>query len=77
MKYVSGRIGTLILKEVDWDLLVELDDQGQIWSMMDPKGNPLALIKSRGVESLRRLKLRRRFEATAARAAEVQGNTKV
>ena len=58
-------------------MLVELDDQGQIWSMMDTKGNPLALIKSRGVESLRRLKLRRRFEATAARAAEVQGNTKV
>ncbi|MBT6924918.1 MAG: hypothetical protein HN984_01665 [Marinovum sp.] len=56
---------------------MELDDEGQIWSMMDPKGNPLALIKSRGVESLRRLKLRRRFEATAARAAEVQGNTKV
>ncbi|MDB2421213.1 hypothetical protein N9X05_04210 [Paracoccaceae bacterium] len=56
---------------------MELDDQGQIWSMMDPKGNPLALIKSRGVESLRRLKLRRRFEATAARAAEVHDNTKV
>jgi len=58
-------------------LLVELDDQGQIWSMMDPKGNPLALIKSRAVESLRRLNLRWDFEATGARAAEVQGNTKV
>ncbi len=58
-------------------MLVELNDEGQIWSMMDSKGNPLALIKSRGVESLRCLKLRRRLEATAARAAEVQGNTEV
>ena len=69
--------GKPIPKEVDWDLLVELDDEGQVWSMMDPKGNPLASIKSRRVGSLRRLKLRRRSEATATGAAKVQGNTKV
>ena len=40
--------GTPIPKEVDWDLLDQMEDeeQGQIRPFMDPTGNPLASSKA-------------------------------
>ena len=45
--------GKPIPKEVDWDLLMELEDEdeGQVRPMMDPTGNPLASPKSPAQEA--------------------------
>ena len=45
--------GDPIPKEVDWDLLDQMDeeDEGQIRPFMDPTGNPLASTKSPAQEA--------------------------
>ena len=41
--------GETIPKEVDWDLLDQMDeeDEGQVRPLMDPTGNPLASSKAK------------------------------
>ena len=45
--------GETIPKEVDWDLLDQMDeeDEGQVRPMMDPTGNPLASTKNPAQEA--------------------------
>ena len=45
--------GKPIPKEVDWDVLMELEDEdeGQVRPMMDPTGNPLASTKNPAQEA--------------------------